>query len=93
MVDGLVGADHVIRQMPARMGSEDFNKLLGPPTEIPYAYLFVGVADPQVYDAAVAKGMMYPYTHHSPQFVVDQAAISVGTEIAAVTMLELLGRP
>jgi hippurate hydrolase len=90
-LDGLVGADNVVRQMPARMGSEDFNKLLGPNPDVPYAYLFVGVADPKVYEAAVAKGVLYPYTHHSPQFVVDQDALPLGAEIATVTMLEMLG--
>jgi hippurate hydrolase len=92
-LDGLVGQDNVIRELPARLGSEDFHLLLGPHSDVPYAYLFVGVADPEVYEAAVANGHALPYTLHSPQFVVDPDAIPLGAEIATVAMLELVGRP
>ncbi|MEO8814529.1 MAG: amidohydrolase [Mycobacterium sp.] len=88
---GLLGADNVVTQLPAVAGSEDCHLLKGPHTDIPLAYLFVGVADPQVYSDGAAAGRLFPYSPHSPDFVVDPAAIPFGVKVAGHAMLELLG--
>ncbi|MBS9535123.1 amidohydrolase [Mycobacterium sp. M1] len=90
---GAVGAQNVVTQLPAVTGSEDCHLLKGPHADVPLAYLMVGVADPKVYADAAAKGKLFPYAPHSPEYVVDPAAIGFGTEVASRAMLELLRTP
>ncbi|BBX20646.1 amidohydrolase [Mycolicibacter terrae] len=88
---GVLGEPNVITDLPAVTGSEDCHLLKGPHHDIPLAYLMVGVADPQVYADAAAQGRLFPYSPHSPDYVVDLAAIPLGARIAGRAMLELLG--
>lgn len=90
VLSDLLGADNVVRQLPAVTASEDCHLLKGPYSDVPLAYLLVGVADPQVYAAAAARGQIFPYSPHSPDYVVDLSAIPMGTRIGARVMLELL---
>jgi len=87
---GVLGEQNVITDLPAITGSEDCHLLKGPHRDVPLAYLLVGVADPQVYADAAAQGRLFPYSPHSPDYVVDLAAIPSGARIAALAMLELL---
>ncbi len=89
-LSGVLGEHNVITDLPAITGSEDCHLLKGPHHDIPLAYLMVGVADPQVYADAVARGRLFPYTPHSPDYVVDLAAIGSGARIASRAMLTLL---
>ncbi|MGB3333438.1 MAG: amidohydrolase [Mycobacterium sp.] len=86
----LLGEANVVRQLPALTGSEDCHLLKGPHLEVPLAYLLVGVADPQVYAKSAEEGQLFPFTPHSPDYMVDLSAIPLGTRIAARAMLELL---
>ena len=43
-----------------------------------------------VFADAAARGQMFPYSPHSPDYVVDLAAIPLGARIAGRAMLELL---
>lgn len=85
-----LGEHNVITELPAVSASEDCHLLKGPHRDVPLAYLMVGVADPQVYAEAAARGQLFPYTLHSPDYVVDLAAIPLGARIASRAMLELL---
>jgi amidohydrolase len=87
----VIGSANVLTQFPPVPASEDCHLLKGPYTDVPLSYLFVGVADPQVYGDALAAGKLFPYSPHSPDYVVDLAAIPFGTKIASHVMLELLG--
>lgn len=87
---GMLGERNVVTQLPAVTGSEDCHLLKGHHHDVPLAYLMVGVADPQVYSDAAAQGQLFPYTPHSPEYLVDLAAIPFGTRIASRAMLELL---
>ncbi|MEB3022065.1 amidohydrolase [[Mycobacterium] crassicus] len=87
---GILGEHNVVRQLPAVTGSEDCHLLKGPHQDVPLSYLMVGVADPQVYADAAAGGRLFPYAPHSPDYLVDLAAIPFGTRIASLAMLELL---
>lgn len=86
----LLGPANVVRQLPALTGSEDCHLLKGQHLEVPLSYLLVGVADPQVYAKSAEKGQLFPFTPHSPDYMVDLSAIPLGTRIAARAMLELL---
>jgi hippurate hydrolase len=88
----LLGEANVMTQLPPATGSEDAHLLLGPHKDVPFNYMIVGVADPAVYAAAKKAGKEVPYSLHNPDFVVDLAAIPVGTKVATVAMLELLLR-
>lgn len=86
----MLSPDNVVRQLPALTGSEDCHLLKGPHLDVPLAYLMVGVADPKVYEQSRARGQLFPYAPHSPDYVVDLSAIPTGTRIAARAMLELI---
>jgi hippurate hydrolase len=87
----LLGDTNVITEFPPATGSEDVHLLLGDYTDVPFNFLIVGVADPQVFAAAQAEGKMLPYSAHNPNFVVDLKAIPIGTEVATVSVLDLFG--
>jgi len=89
---GLLGENNVVTDFPPATGSEDVHLLLGPHTDVPFAYLIVGVADPEVFAAARKEGKFVPYSAHNPNFIVDLKAIPVGTKIATFAMLELLAK-
>jgi hippurate hydrolase len=87
----VIGAENVVAQLPPVTASEDCHLLKGPHDDVPLGYLMVGVADPHVYAEALADGKLFPYSPHSPDYVVDLAAIGFGTKVASHVMLELLG--
>lgn len=86
-----LGSDNVVTELPAVTASEDCHLLKGPHTDVPLCYLLLGVADPEVCAEAWAAGKMFPYSPHSPNYVVDLAAIPFGAKVASRVMLELLG--
>ncbi|MDR2293782.1 MAG: amidohydrolase [Microbacterium sp.] len=88
----VLGEQAVIREFPAVTGSEDVHLLRGPHDEIDFTYLVVGVADPAACAAARARGDLFPYSPHSPDFVVELDAIALGARLASYAMLELLRR-
>ena len=88
---GVFGTGNVVTELPALAGSEDCHLLKGPHSDVPLAYLMIGVADPQVYADAAADGRLFPYMMHSPDYLVDLAAIPFGVKVAGHAMLELLG--
>ncbi|AUM75717.1 hypothetical protein CYR75_13405 [Paracoccus jeotgali] len=88
----LLGEKNVVTEFPPATGSEDVHLLLGDYTDVPFNFLIVGVADPDVFAAALKEGKQMPYSAHNPNFIVDLAAIPVGTKIATVAMLNLLAK-
>jgi hippurate hydrolase len=86
------GEQKVVTEFPPATGSEDIHLLKGPHADVPFTFLVVGVADPELFASVQKKGqpMQVPYAAHNPNFMVDLAAIPMGTSIATVAMLELL---
>jgi hippurate hydrolase len=89
----VIDSDKVVTQLPAVTASEDCHLLKGPYTDVPLSYLFVGVADQKVCAEAWADGKLFPYSPHSPDYIVDLAAIPFGAKVASYVVLELLGTP
>ena len=59
----LLGGDKVVAEFPPATGSEDCHLLMGDHKDIPFAFLIVGVADPQVFAEARKQGKFcYPAT-------------------------------
>jgi amidohydrolase len=88
----LLGERQVVTDMPAATGSEDVHLLLGEHTQVPFAFLLVGVADPTVFENARKEGKFVPYSAHNPNYIVDLAAIPVGTKVATTMVTELLAK-
>jgi hippurate hydrolase len=88
----LLGDKNVVTNLPPATGSEDVHLLLGPNKDVPFTFLIVGVADPDVFAKARKEGKMLPYSAHNPNFIVDLKAIPVGTKVATTSMLELFGK-
>ena len=72
------------------MGSEDFPDLFDTLKGIPYTFMLIGVAPPEVYAKAKAEGKPVPYSNHNPDFFVDLNAIPLGAKVNAVAAFALL---
>ena len=71
------------------MGSEDFQHLVLGNNKTVYNYIKVGIADPALYAKAIQEGKKAPFFHHSGNYLVDLAAIPLGTQIGATALLEI----
>jgi hippurate hydrolase len=91
-LNALLGPGKVVDQFPAVMGSEDFQEVFRPLGQVPYAFLLVGVAPPEMFAQALAEGRPMPYANHNPDFFVDLAAIPVGAKVNAVTVLSIMAK-
>ena len=88
----LLGDGGVVTEFPPATGSEDVHLLISPFPDVPFSYTIVGIANPKVFADAVAAGKFMPFSAHNPNFVVDLSAIPLGTETAAIAMLDLLSK-
>jgi amidohydrolase len=89
---GYLDPSRILIDIPPVMGSEDFQHLVKQGSATKSDYLFIGVADPAACEKALSEGKRYPYSNHSGDYRVEPSAIPFGTGIAAVSLLELLGR-
>jgi hippurate hydrolase len=89
----LMGTGKVIDQFPAVMGSEDFQEAFKKLGNVPYAFILVGVAPPEMFAKARAAGKPFPYSNHNPDFFVDLAAIPIGAKVDTVAALGVLAKP
>jgi hippurate hydrolase len=89
----LLGEGNVLTEFPSNFGSEDAPVLVSPfkDAPVPVNYMLVGIVDPQFFAASKNGGDPVP-ANHNPGFKVDLRAIPLGTKVAAVTVLELLGK-
>lgn len=87
----LLGSDRVLDNFPAVMGSEDFQQVMNV-AKAPYVFPFIGVADPERFAEAQKAGKLVPYANHNPDFVVDLAAIPLGTKVNSVMALSLFAQ-
>lgn len=88
---GLMGEQNVIESFPAVMGSEDFQEAFKD-MNVPYVYMFVGIAPPEMFKKARAQGKPFPYSNHNPDFFVDLSAIPVGAKVNTVVALSVLAK-
>lgn len=87
----LMGEPNVIQSFPAVMGSEDFQEAFKD-MNVPYVYMFVGVAPPEMFKKARVQGKPFPYSNHNPDFFVDLSAIPVGAKVNTVVALSVLAK-
>jgi amidohydrolase len=92
-LEALMGKGKVIDQFPAVMGSEDFQEAFRKLGNVPYAFILVGVAPPELFAKARAAGRPFPYSNHNPDFFVDLAAIPIGAKVDTVAALGVLSKP
>lgn len=85
----LMGDKNVINEFPAVMGSEDFQEAFKG-MDVPYSFMFIGVAPPEMFAKARAEGKPFPYSNHNPDFFVDLTAIPLGAKVNTVTALSIL---
>jgi amidohydrolase len=85
----LLGDKNVVEEFPPATGSEDCHLLMGD-HKIPFDFVLVGVADPQVFAEARRQGKFLPYANHDGNFKVELPAIPLGAKIGTVAMLDLL---
>lgn len=85
----LMGDNNVINEFPSVMGSEDFQEAFKG-MDVPYSFMFICVAPPEMFAKARAAGKPFPYSNHNPDFFVDLAAIPIGAKVNAVAALSVL---
>ncbi|MDW5418845.1 amidohydrolase [Iodobacter sp. CM08] len=90
-LEALMGKGKVIPQLPAVMGSEDFQEAFKG-MNVPYSFMLVGVAPPALFAKAQAAGRPFPYSNHNPDFFVDLAAIPIGAKINTTAILSILAK-
>lgn len=90
-LEALMGAGKVLDQFPAVMGSEDFQESFSG-MKVPYVYMVVGAAPPELFARAQADGKAVPYNNHSSDFFVDLAAIPIGAKINTATVLSIMSK-
>lgn len=91
-LETLMGRGRVIDQFPAVMGSEDFQEAFSPLGKVPYLFILVGVAPPEMFAKAQAAGRPFPYSNHNPDFFVDLAAIPIGAKVDTVAVMGVLAK-
>ncbi|MGL4214385.1 MAG: amidohydrolase [Morganella morganii] len=87
----LLGKENLISSFPAVMGSEDFQEVFDG-MDVPYLYMFIGIAPPDMFKKARAQGKPFPYSNHNPDFFVDLSAIPVGVKVNTVAALSILAK-
>lgn len=85
----LLGDKNVVTEFPPATGSEDIHLLMGD-HKIPFDFVLVGIAEPNIFAEAIKQGKSVPYSAHNGDFRVDLKAIPIGAKVAAVTVLDLL---
>lgn len=84
---GLLSSENVITDLPAVMGSEDFAHLVLGNNKTVNDYLNVGIVNPSLFARTIKEGKKFPFFYHAGNYVVDLAAIPLGTEIGATALL------
>ena len=74
-------------------GSDDAFALIRGIEDVEATYLFLGVADPRLFEQARAKGQQFPFFAHEPHYRAALEAIPFGGKVAATLVLDLLRRP
>lgn len=87
----MLGPGKLIDDFPSVMGSEDFQEAFAD-MATPYAFILIGIAEPARFAAAQKAGRPFPFANHNNDFVVDLAAIPLGTRINTAAALALLAK-
>ncbi len=82
-------AENIIVNRPPVMFSEDFQNLIYGNKKMVSDYILVGIANQALFAKAISEGKTAPFNHHGGDFQVDISTIPWGTEIGAVSLLEL----
>jgi hippurate hydrolase len=85
----VIGTKNIVTDNPPIMGSEDFNQLVKNNRKGVYDFIWVGIADPELADKAKKEGEKYLFYNHNGNYLVDLAAIPLGTVIGATALLEM----
>ena len=86
----LLPSGKLITDYPPVMASEDFPLLIVNSKKNPvYDFMFVGIANPELYTAAAKEGKEFPFYYHTPYYTVDLSAIPFGTAVGTTALIEL----
>jgi hippurate hydrolase len=86
---GLIDSKSIIRDFTPVTGSEDAHMLVHGLEGTSMAYLLVGTAAPDIYEAK-EDGEEFPFAPHQSNYQVDLDAIPLGAKIASMIVLDLL---
>lgn len=75
-------------EFPPATGPEDVHLLMGD-HKVPFDFILVGIADPELFAEASKQGKSLPFSTHNGDFRVDLNAIPLGAKVATVAVLLL----
>lgn len=91
--DNMVGIQMLTEEhLPSVMGSEDFHHLVIHNEKKDYAYINVGIAEPQRFAKSFKERKAPPFNNHNGDFEVDLASIPIGTKVATVSLLSIFNQ-
>jgi hippurate hydrolase len=79
--------EKIITNLPAFMGSEDFQHLVRDFEKTKCNYFMLGVANPDICAKAASEGKSAPFFMHGNNYQVDLRAIPLGTEIGTTALM------
>jgi hippurate hydrolase len=86
-LEPMLGSRNIIQNTPSSMGSEDFQHLVLGNGKTTYDYIQVGVVSPAVHAKAIKEGKKAAYFYHSNNYMVELAALPLGTEVGATALM------
>ncbi len=81
--------EKIITDVPAIMGSEDFNHLVLGNKKTVCNFIFIGTANTDAMAKALREGQKAPFFNHNGNYQVDLGAIPLGVVIGATAVLEM----
>jgi hippurate hydrolase len=88
-LEEVFGKKAVLTEAPRSMGSEDFHHLVFNKTKAKYLHIFIGTAEPKVFEKAQKEGKVVPFSNHNGNFVVDPNAIPLAVKAGSNLLLHL----
>jgi hippurate hydrolase len=88
-LEEVFGKKAVLTEAPRSMGSEDFHHLVFNKTKAKYLHIFIGTAEPKVFEKAQKEGKAMPFSNHNGNFVVDPNAIPLAVKAGSNLLLHL----
>lgn len=80
------------KELPSVMGSEDFHHLVIHNDKKDYCYINVGIAEPERFAKSFKERQAPPFNNHNGDFEIDLRSISIGTKVAAISLLSIFDR-
>ena len=92
MTKSVLEKGNLITNSKPIMGSEDFSHLILDREKTKSTFLFIGTANPQIYEQSIESGKQFPFYNHNGKYMVDLSAIPLGVEVGSTALISLFNK-